>query len=292
MKVELVAELTGHSGPVYSLSTVGDVLFTTSSDRMLGSWDLKTNAPSKFSVKSDHGIYCHLKHKQFLLIGNSSGHVNILDLDKKTEVKNYEIHSKGVFSIVYWQKANLLVSAGGAGVLNFLDPTTLDIVRSIKINDVKIRSLLPVKERLYVGHSDGMIRTFESEYLNEVSSLDSTGESVNALAYHSEKDLLISGGKEGVVKFWKSNNEIFSAQCHLMTIYSIQFSPCNTYVVTASRDKSVKVWNASDWELMCKLDRKSHRGHTHSVNASLWLNDSEFLTAGDDRVIKRWRIVR
>ena len=57
---------------------------------------------------------------------------------------------------------------------------------------------------------------------------------------------------------------------------------------SASRDRTVAVWNASDLALEARLSRSSGEGHTRSVNALCWLDDHTIATGGDDRRILLW----
>jgi len=78
---------------------------------------------------------------------------------------------------------------------------------------------------------------------------------------------------------------------HNYAIYSIVFSPNKKYFATASRDKTIKIWNAEILELLVRIDKKNFDGHTHSVNKLLWSDYKNYLiSAGDDRAIMVWEI--
>ena len=74
---------------------------------------------------------------------------------------------------------------------------------------------------------------------------------------------------------------------HRANIYGIAFNPQGTVCATASRDKSVKLWDAASFEPIDRFELKQG-GHTHSVNAVHWCADGTLLSAGDDRTIKAW----
>ncbi len=294
MKVELISELKGHSAPIYKIQLLDGKLFSVSSDKMLASWDLKINEPAPFSIKAESAIYTFLINQQHIFLGASSGNVNVIDLEAKVEIRNFKIHKKGVYTLLHIRDHQLLMTGGGDGVINFFDYQSMELIRSIKISDKKIRSggYDSTTEKLYISCGEGMVRVFELEYFNEIGSFRASTESINKLIIHPSKSVLITGGKDGYLKFWNltDHSEVMAIPAHNMTIYDIQFNGSGEKCVTVSRDKSVKLWSGDTFEVISKLERKTHGGHTHSVNSSVWLNDTEFFTAGDDRTIKRWKI--
>jgi len=58
-------------------------------------------------------------------------------------------------------------------------------------------------------------------------------------------------------------------------------------LASAGRDKAVKLWDGRNLDPMWRHESRSG-GHTHSVNAVLWLGEL-LLSAGDDRVIRAFR---
>ncbi|PSR03495.1 MAG: hypothetical protein BRD50_05840 [Bacteroidetes bacterium SW_11_45_7] len=60
---------------------------------------------------------------------------------------------------------------------------------------------------------------------------------------------------------------------------------------SASRDKTVKLWDAETFELLKVLDNKKFEGHVHSVNKLLWSHEHDLLiSCGDDRSVIIWKV--
>lgn len=77
---------------------------------------------------------------------------------------------------------------------------------------------------------------------------------------------------------------------HWYAINDLKLSPDGKYFASASRDKTIKIWDANSYELLKVLDNEKFEGHTHSVNSLLWVNEHLLLSTGDDRQIIAWEI--
>jgi WD40 repeat protein len=71
---------------------------------------------------------------------------------------------------------------------------------------------------------------------------------------------------------------------HTGIVYSAEFSPDGQRIVTASRDNTAKVWDASTGKLLYSLE-----GHTWDVNSAVFSPDGQrIVTASDDNTAKVW----
>jgi WD40 repeat protein len=103
---------------------------------------------------------------------------------------------------------------------------------------------------------------------------------------------LLSGGKDGFLNIWSCKNFelIKSLPAHNFALYGICFHPNENIFATASRDKSIKIWDAETIDVLAKLDAKKG-GHLNSVNRIYWSNYNNYLVStGDDKTIIIWDI--
>lgn len=73
---------------------------------------------------------------------------------------------------------------------------------------------------------------------------------------------------------------------HVGIIRTVSFSPSGLQIVSASDDKTVRVWNAMTGELVHEL-----RGHENEVNSALFspmLDDKRIVSASDDQTVRIW----
>ena len=142
-----------------------------------------------------------------------------------------------------------------------------------------------------IGCGDGYIRILDVESMELSSQFKAHEMSVNALCFHPERNVLLSGGKDAHLKMWDSDSFklIESIPAHNYAIYSISFSPDNNLFATGSRDKTIKIWGSSDFNFLSRIDKDNNEGHLYSVNKTFWMKNA-LLSASDDKKIIGWSI--
>jgi WD40 repeat protein len=97
---------------------------------------------------------------------------------------------------------------------------------------------------------------------------------------------LLSAGKDAFIRRWTAAGDKQNAfPAHLGTIYQL-LKLSDAHYVSASRDKTLKIWSLTDDQICQKLDIHM-AAHRHSINALLLLGEG-FASAGDDKRILIW----
>ena len=75
-------------------------------------------------------------------------------------------------------------------------------------------------------------------------------------------------------------------QGHTSTITKCCWSPCGTMIVTASLDKTLKLWNAETLQCIATLD-----GHAEFVHCCAWSSDGRTIASGGtEKTVKLWSV--
>ncbi|MGY6560580.1 MAG: WD40 repeat domain-containing protein [Luteibaculaceae bacterium] len=298
LHVELVGRMKGHGGGIFDLlwNAVPNTLLSASADGFIAGWDVEKAAASSFSVKVGEPVYslAYAKKSSLLFAGTGKGHLHIIDLQHKNELKNYELHNRlPIFNICILENIGFFATAGGDGIVHIFELDTLALRLSIPFAKGKIRGMYYTEayNLLFVAHANGYIYVLETQFFNEVSSFKAHQDSVYHFALYSNK--LISAGKDAHLNVWDIENNfslIESIPAHNFGIYKAVYNPSGTILATASRDKTVKIWENDNLKKPIRLNFDSFKVHRYSANTVCWINDSTLASAGDDKEVYLWKI--
>jgi len=282
--------LATHGAPVYALAT-GDSdewIFTGGGDKIVALWNVKDGTQHPFTIKTDASIFSLAYHalEKIVFIGCSNGVLHAIDTVSKRERRAWTLDAAGVFDLKWDIVGNRLLVAGGSGILTVIDSQTLEVIRSIPLSDAKLRRVAVRAEDnlLAVADSHGLVHVLEAETLQTIETIRAHEEGCTAVLWHPEKSVLITGGKDAMIRCWNAANQfkqVFHFAAHLSTIYDIIYHKESNSIVTCSRDKTVKWWKPDTFDPIQKIDF-SAGGHKHSVNRLLG-QGSFVVSASDDR---------
>ncbi|MBK9760247.1 MAG: WD40 repeat domain-containing protein [Flavobacteriales bacterium] len=285
----------GHRGAVHAIAGTAhpNLFFSASGDGRVVRWDTRTPDAGELIADALKSIYTihHDQERKLLFIGNSEGGLHVIDLVEREEVRLLQAHKRGIFRIIPFGNERIICS-GGDGTISVWKVPSMELERQIPLSEEKIRgmSISPDGSMLAVASLDGSIRVLETTDMNEIHRLTGHKTGAASVCWHPKKPVLISGGRDGQLRFWRTSSNFKAIQAipaHRANIYGIAFNPDGSLCATASRDKTVKIWDAKTFDQLDRIDLKNG-GHTHSVNDVLWCADGCLLTASDDRSIRNW----
>lgn len=289
-------EITGHAGAIYTVDGSGKQVYTGSGDHFIARWNLETGEQDAFAIKSEHSIYSLklVNGESQLVFGTSSGSVHVVDIENKTELKHFVQHKTAVFCIRENVSKKHVYSTDADGNLAIWKSDTWELLLFLPLQCGKIREILVSADGnlVFLACQDEMIRIFETNGYNEIRAFKAHKDGTNCLhLFPLKPELLLSGGKDGHLRVWNWQEEkmLLEIPAHYYGIYRIIFLCEGTRFVTASRDKTIKLWDAQNCSVIQRIERK-HGGHSHAVN-DLWkINDNEFVSVGDDKRINSWQL--
>jgi WD40 repeat protein len=281
-----------HQGAVYALSPSGDgAVLSAGSDGFVLRWHPREPGVALAMARLPAPVLALLPAGHRLYVGTLSGELFMLDLAAKRTVQRLEAHRGGVHALAELDGGRLAV-AGADGCLTIWGASDSGLValRRIPLIDGKLRALAmdAGRTQLAVAASDGTVRVLETDLFNETATWDAHEGGAAAVCFHPAKPVLLSGGKDGHACAWDlhSGRRVLRLPLHGATIYAMAFAPAGDLLATASRDRTAKLWSAADLSAQARLDARQG-GHSHSVNALLWLGRT-VITSGDDARIILW----
>lgn len=297
MKYANLITLKEHKGALYSLCKGEKAyeLYSGGSDRHVILWNLKTLKAEKVVAKSPSPITAlfYLDSLQILCIGQMEGGVHVIDLKESKEARYLKLHKGYIFDIQFIKKKNELIFSSGDGTISIWSVPDFKLLYQQKVAEGKCRKMAFKKDanELAVSTGDASVVIFDTEDWSEKFKLDSFTSAINKVAYHPGKDVLLVGEKDAhLYEVDRKSNQITrDLAAHYWAIYDLDFSANGEYFATASRDKTIKIWDAEKLEVLQRIEGLKDLGHTHSVNALLWLSYKDYIvSAGDDMSLKVW----
>jgi WD40 repeat protein len=282
-------QITGHQGPIYALSQDALYIYSASSDKFVARWHKTTGQQDQFAIRCSQAPFSLLvlPDQNELLIGLSDGSLHLIDTLQKVERKHLKAHQSAVFAMASNPQQNQRYTADADGNVLVWD-ATWNLLLTLPMACGKIRQIAVAPDGSYflLACADGYFRKVETTFFNETQQVYAHHEGCTALLLLANGEVL-SAGKDAYIRRWSAAGEKLNAfPAHLGTIYQLAQVSMEHYV-SASRDKTLKIWSLQNDQICQKLDLQM-AAHRHSINALLTL-ETGFVSAGDDKRIIIWQ---
>jgi WD40 repeat protein len=288
-QLQLTHECAGHAGPIYAVDGDDFFIYTAAADKFVTRWNRETGQQDPFAIRCESSPFAIklVRQKNILAIGLSNGHLHFIDLQKPQELHLYVQHQVGIFAMFEQEDKQQLFVGDADGFLSVWDTQSLKLKIILPLCSSKIRAITALDlGRIAIGTNEGEIIIIETEFMNEIHRFYAHELGVSSVCFEAKTRQLISGGKDGMLRWWQVEDfQILRAlPAHKGAIYGIM-NLNEQYMVTVSRDKSIKVWDKSTQHVVQKVEAKN-RGHRHSVNG-LWTDQNGTVaTVGDDQLLR------
>jgi telomerase protein component 1 len=251
-----VGSITGHCDPVNAISYTpnGQYLLTASSDQLVKVWSGSLGQRVANVGKSEYGYaHCvvHSRQNQTVLVGYHDGHVRRFNTQTEVEEFAVRLHDKAVVAVGAQGRFNMSASADG----------------TIKIWEGP--SSLP-RHLLLEGHKAGITCAVWTKY-----GLASAAEDFSLFFWPHELT--------HYTRMWNQNKSstklsvypLISLKGHTSTISALSFSGDGLKMASASRDRTVIVWDLITMK-EARTMRDCHKD---------WITAVSFPDAGSDTLI-------
>ncbi len=258
--------------------------YSAGADGMVVLWHIEED-DGLLVARSEQPVYSICKTETYLFFGSNNGLLTVLQADNHQLVKQLIIGESPIFDIV--QHEEKIYLALGNGQIVVLDKN-LSIIKTISLSQKSIRKIHIHQGNKWVGASDGYLRLL-NEKDEKIQEFKAYEQSVFAIA--SRHQTVLSGGRDAVIKVLENNEFVKTINAHWYHINDIQYNAEQTLFATASLDKSIKIWDAENFELLKVIERPKSQAHQSSVNKILWIERNRFISCSDDRTLMCFEII-
>lgn len=226
----------------------------------------------------------------FLASASRDKTIHICDRASGEIVRVLRGHPDEVFSIAYSADGKRLATGGSDGTIKVWDVLAGLEEMTLTGHSTWVRSLVfaPDGKDLFSSGSDGTVRRWNLSSRSGTTILTNR-DSMRAMAYCPTPGgggMIVAGSSDGVLRIHDLTKVVRTLPAHAGYIYSIAVSPDGSRLASAGQDRTIKIWDTSNWQLHATLT-----GHTNYVNGVAFSADGRRLVSGsDDRTVRVWDI--
>ena len=228
-----------------------------------------------------------------VVVGTDDGTVSVIDVAKGTTIVDLftpEESKSAVWALdVREDESHVDVVAGGADHRVRLYRRRKEWKKG-KVLDAgdEVLAVKFTQKMVAVSTMDATIRLFQTPSLKFKIAL--YGHAMPALCVDAADDfnLLASAGADKTLKFWGPDFGDLrrSTLAHSDAVTSLLFLPATHYVITASKDGDIKMWDADRQEPFVQIFK---RGHVSEVWCLCCSKGDVIISGGADRSIRCWQ---
>ncbi|XP_035734797.1 pre-mRNA 3' end processing protein WDR33-like [Vespa mandarinia] len=204
-----------------------------------------------------------------------------------------QAHDSPVRTMVWSHNESWMVTGDHAGYVKYWQ-SNMNNVKMFQAHKEAIRGLSfsPTDHKLATCSDDGTVRIWDFLRCHEERILRGHGADVKCVHWHPQKSLVISGSKDNQqpVKLWdpKSGQSLATLHAHKSTVMDIKWNENGNWLVTASRDHLLKLFDLRN----LNQEVQTFRGHKKEASSVAWHPSHEglFCSGGSDGAILFWHV--
>jgi len=175
----------------------------------------------------------------------TKNYVELYNLNAMKSVKKIEGYVYGIENLTFTPDNGAFYARDNSGrSIKLSDLTTAkEVIRSeVKINAI---DLSPDGSKLIGAGENGSLFIWDVRNNYSVTEIKQMGEHLTTVTYAPEGRRIILGDNTGIVKIYdtQSNMMVRVLSGHSSAIEQIRFNHAGTFMATASKDKTVRLWN-------------------------------------------------
>jgi len=234
--------LKGHSNSIVALKVYQDKLLSASPDKTICVWEVGTWKHDRV-LTGHRSAVCALSicYNDKLCSGSDDGQLKVWNCRTWALERTIQAHSHVIWSLASCRE--FIISGSSDTTIRVWDSNNWRFIVTLDQHRDEVQALAVSEDttELYSGSDDGMICVWNTYTWECVRTLDSNKRAILSLCVYGPNKI-VSGLGNGVVKVWNSNPLTSDGALTEHTSCVMAVAVFNGKVVSASYDKTVKVW--------------------------------------------------
>jgi hypothetical protein len=190
-----------------------------------------------------------------LASASKDGTIRLWDVSRKKELLSVDAHPSGVQAVCFDPKGKRLVSGGWDETVRIWDTSTGGKLKEFDVES-SVLSVVWSSDGKYivVGCTDGTLKLWAVKKDWKETVLRGHEGGVRSLAIMPEGDMLVSGGADGRVMFWKlSDGSQVDKLSDNTPVKAVSISGNGKFLATGGEDGQVRVRQLDSTKLACMI---------------------------------------
>ncbi|XP_076468215.1 WD repeat-containing protein 1-A-like [Babylonia areolata] len=262
--------------------------------------------PLKVEIYAQHAklptVARYSPKRFYIASADMSGKIMIWDTVNPEHILKYEYEVLGgEVRDISWDCDGKKIAVCGAGASKYAHVFNMDTGSSVgeltghvkAINTISYRQVRPFS--LVTAGEDQIVTFFKGPPFKFTRTQNTHTTFVNVARYNAKGDVILSGGSDGKLVMYNGDMENpdethFGSPAHKGGIYELCFSPDDSEVLTASGDKTAKIFDVATGKEMCvfKMDEMARKSDApwHDMQLGcLWQGDEIITVNGLGHII-------
>jgi WD40 repeat protein len=246
----LITTLAGDGADVYDADFhpyIGHLLAACDERGQVFVWDMKDNTRHDFNVVGSTGRLCWVRQREQkrIIVGCKYGTMEMWDVDSPQQAQ--------VFTLSQFDGKILAVASSDDGSL------------------------------VASGSFKGMLAVF-CTHTGEVLHSHKHNDRIRSVAFSPTAPILAFASELKVGLWFYATDRIVTFTGHLSHVYSVAFSPNGRSIASASRDKTLRIWDAN-----ATNPAPDNIHHSDQIYYAHFSNDGQLIVSGSrDQTVKVW----
>ena len=250
IKRKNIATFEGHTGDVHSVAFSPDgTVLAAGAWRELKLWDFVTRR----NIATFEGYTGDVHSVAFspdgtILASASWEGVKLWDFVTRTNIATFEGHTGEVHSVAFSPDGTILASGSWDNTVRMWDIATRENIATLEgaTRGVYSVAFSPDGTILASGSQDGTLKLWDVATLTDIITWQA--DTVYSVAFSPDGTILASGAWREF-KLWDvaTRKNIATLKGHTNRVFSLVFSPDGTTLISGSEDRTVKLWDVSEY---------------------------------------------